>query len=42
MPALQAFVAHLKEQLEALGCDRARLETDLKAAQQQLENNRKM
>ncbi|PKK18645.1 keratin, type II cytoskeletal cochleal-like [Columba livia] len=42
VPALQAFIAHLKEQLEALGCDRARLETDLKAAQQQLENNRKM
>ncbi|XP_065715050.1 keratin, type II cytoskeletal 7-like [Patagioenas fasciata] len=41
-PALQAFIAHLREQLEALGCDRARLEMELTAAQQLLENNRKM
>lgn len=42
VPALEAFIAHLKKQLEALGCDRAQLETDLKAAQQVLENNKKM
>ncbi|NXW83108.1 K2C8 protein, partial [Alopecoenas beccarii] len=42
VPVLQAFIAHLRKQLEALGCDRAQLETDLKAAQQLLENNKKM
>ncbi|NWX10948.1 K2CO protein, partial [Caloenas nicobarica] len=42
VPMLEVFIGHLKKQLEALGCDRAQLETDLKAAQQVLENNKKM
>ncbi|XP_009480704.2 keratin, type II cytoskeletal 7 [Pelecanus crispus] len=42
MPMLEAYVGNLKKQLEALGCKRAQLETDLKAAQQVLETNKKM
>ncbi|XP_050770027.1 keratin, type II cuticular Hb4-like [Gymnogyps californianus] len=42
MPMLQAYIGNLKKQLEALGCNRAQLETDLKAAQQVLETNKKM
>ncbi|NXJ84469.1 KRT84 protein, partial [Trogon melanurus] len=40
-PKLEACVGNLKKQLEALGCNRARLETDLKAAQQVMETNKK-
>ncbi|XP_009865759.1 PREDICTED: keratin, type II cuticular Hb4-like [Apaloderma vittatum] len=40
-PKLEACVGNLKKQLEVLGCNRARLETDLKAAQQVLETNKK-
>ncbi|XP_009577879.1 PREDICTED: keratin, type II cuticular Hb4-like [Fulmarus glacialis] len=42
MPMLEAYIGNLKKQLEALGCNRAQLETDLKAAQQVLETNKKM
>ncbi|XP_009470714.1 PREDICTED: keratin, type II cuticular Hb4-like [Nipponia nippon] len=42
MPMLEAYIGNLKKQLEALGCNRAQFETDLKAAQQVLETNRKM
>ncbi|NXH76886.1 K2M3 protein, partial [Hydrobates tethys] len=42
MPMLEAYIGNLKKQLEALGCNRAQLETDLKAAQQVLESNKKM
>ncbi|NXL00830.1 K2CO protein, partial [Mesembrinibis cayennensis] len=41
-PMLEAYIGNLKKQLEALGCNRAQLETALKAAQQVLETNRKM
>ncbi|NXD87682.1 K2CO protein, partial [Halcyon senegalensis] len=41
-PALEAYIGNLKQHLEALGCNKAQLETDLKAAQQVLENNKKM
>ncbi|XP_009945035.1 PREDICTED: keratin, type II cuticular Hb4-like [Leptosomus discolor] len=41
-PALEAYIGNLKKQLEALGCHRAQLETDLTAAQQILETNKKM
>ncbi|XP_053907387.1 keratin, type II cuticular Hb4-like [Cuculus canorus] len=41
-PVLEAHINNLKKQLEALRCNRARLETDLKAAQQLLETNKKM
>ncbi|KAM6364948.1 keratin, type II cuticular Hb4-like [Pluvialis apricaria] len=41
-PTLEAYVGNLKKQLEALGCERAQLETDLKAAQQVLETNKTM
>ncbi|NXU29423.1 K2CO protein, partial [Thalassarche chlororhynchos] len=42
MPMLEAYIGNLKKQLEALGCNRAQLETDLKAAQHVLETNKKM
>ncbi|XP_008944029.1 PREDICTED: keratin, type II cuticular Hb4-like [Merops nubicus] len=42
MPMLEAYMGNLKKQLEALGCNKAQLETDLKAAQQVLETNKKM
>ncbi|XP_064330252.1 keratin, type II cytoskeletal cochleal-like [Phalacrocorax carbo] len=42
MPMLEAYIGNLKKQLEALGCNKAQLETDLKAAQQILETNKKM
>jgi len=38
----RAYIGNLKKQLEALGCDRAQLETDLRAAQQVLETNQQM
>ncbi|KFV15191.1 Keratin, type II cuticular Hb4, partial [Pterocles gutturalis] len=41
-PALEACVGTLKKKLEALGCNRAQLETDLREAQQALETNKKM
>ncbi|XP_074663782.1 keratin, type II cuticular Hb4-like [Strix aluco] len=41
-PRLEAHIGNLKKELEALGCNRAQLETDLKAAQQVLETNKKM
>lgn len=41
-PALEVYIGNLKKQLEALGCERAQLETDLKAAQQLLETNKTM
>ncbi|NXI54614.1 K2CO protein, partial [Chloroceryle aenea] len=41
-PALEAYICNLKQQLKALGCNKAQLERDLKAVQQVLENNRKM
>ncbi|NXN75409.1 K2CO protein, partial [Himantopus himantopus] len=41
-PTLEAYIGNLKKQLEALGCERAQLETDLKAAQQVLETNKTM
>lgn len=41
-PMLEAYIGNLKKQLEALGCNRAQLETDLKAAQQVLNTNKKM
>ncbi|XP_010293665.1 PREDICTED: keratin, type II cuticular Hb4 [Phaethon lepturus] len=42
MPMLEAYIGNLKKQLETLGCNRAQLETDLKAAQKVLETNKKM
>ncbi|NXS49940.1 K2CO protein, partial [Balaeniceps rex] len=42
MPMLEAYIGNLKKQLEALGCNRAQLETNLKAAQHVLETNKKM
>ncbi|KAM9616095.1 keratin, type II cytoskeletal cochleal-like [Morphnus guianensis] len=42
IPMLEAYTGNLKKQLEALGRNRAQLETDLKAAQQVLETNKKM
>lgn len=39
---LEAYIRNLKKQLEALGCNRAQLETDLKATQQLLDTNKKM
>uniref|UniRef100_A0A8C8A785 IF rod domain-containing protein n=1 Tax=Otus sunia TaxID=257818 RepID=A0A8C8A785_9STRI len=39
---LEAHIGNLKKELEALGSNRAQLETDLKAAQQVLETNKKM
>ncbi|PKU28110.1 type ii cuticular hb4-like [Limosa lapponica baueri] len=41
-PMLEAYTGHLRKQLEALGCKRAQLEAELKAAQQVLETNKKM
>ncbi|NXX96492.1 K2CO protein, partial [Centropus bengalensis] len=41
-PALEAHISSLKKQLETLRCNRARLETDLKAAQEVLETSKKM
>lgn len=41
IPMLEAYTGNLKKQLEALGHNRAQLETDLKAAQQVLETNKK-
>uniref|UniRef100_A0A8B9M9G2 IF rod domain-containing protein n=1 Tax=Accipiter nisus TaxID=211598 RepID=A0A8B9M9G2_9AVES len=41
IPMLEAYTGNLKKQLEALGHNRAQLETDLKAAQQVLETNEK-
>nr|XP_009942902.1 PREDICTED: keratin, type II cuticular Hb4-like [Opisthocomus hoazin] len=41
-PMFRAYIGNLKKQLEALGCDRAQLETDLRAAQQVLETNQQM
>ncbi|NXV51290.1 KRT84 protein, partial [Uria aalge] len=40
-PTLQTYTGNLKKQLEALGGKRAQLETELKAAQQVLETNKK-
>ncbi|NWX79875.1 K2CO protein, partial [Alca torda] len=40
-PTLQTYTGTLKKQLEALGGKRAQLETELKAAQQVLETNKK-
>ncbi|NXD71224.1 K2CO protein, partial [Eolophus roseicapillus] len=42
MPMLESYIGSLKKQLEALGCNRARLETDLKATQQLLDTNKNM
>uniref|UniRef100_A0A8C2SXK2 Keratin 84 n=1 Tax=Coturnix japonica TaxID=93934 RepID=A0A8C2SXK2_COTJA len=42
VPMLEACIGSLKKQLEVLGCNRAQLETHLKAAQEALETNRKM
>ncbi|XP_035164774.1 keratin, type II cytoskeletal cochleal-like [Oxyura jamaicensis] len=42
MPMLEAYIGNSRKQLEALGCNRALLETDLKAAQEALETNKKM
>ncbi|NXL51928.1 K2CO protein, partial [Podilymbus podiceps] len=42
VPMLEAYIGNLKKQLEALGCNRAQLETNLKAVQQVLETNKKM
>ncbi|NXX20893.1 K2CO protein, partial [Podargus strigoides] len=41
VPMLEAYIGNLKQQLEALRYNRAQLETDLKAAQQVLETNKK-
>uniref|UniRef100_A0A8C4UFJ9 IF rod domain-containing protein n=1 Tax=Falco tinnunculus TaxID=100819 RepID=A0A8C4UFJ9_FALTI len=41
VPTLEAYIGYLKKQLEALGSNRAQLETDLKTAQQGLETNKK-
>ncbi|NXY73503.1 K2CO protein, partial [Glareola pratincola] len=41
-PMLETHTGNLKKQLEALGGKRAQLETELKAAQQVLETNKKM
>lgn len=41
VPVLEAYIGNLKKQMEALGYNRAQLETDLKAAQQVLETNKK-
>ncbi|XP_051497343.1 keratin, type II cuticular Hb4-like [Apus apus] len=41
-PMVEAHIGSLKKQLEALRNRRAQLETDLRAAQQVLENNKKM
>ncbi|NXG55526.1 K2CO protein, partial [Hemiprocne comata] len=41
-PMVEAHIGNLKKQLEALRYHRAQLETDLKAAQQVLESNKKM
>lgn len=42
VPMLEACIGNLKKQLEALGCNRAQLETCLKAAQEAVETNKKM
>uniref|UniRef100_A0A8V1A3U1 IF rod domain-containing protein n=1 Tax=Gallus gallus TaxID=9031 RepID=A0A8V1A3U1_CHICK len=42
VPMLEACIGNLKKQLEALGCNRARLETQLKAVQEALETNKKI
>ncbi|NXI71002.1 KRT84 protein, partial [Anseranas semipalmata] len=42
MPMLEAYIGNSKKQLEALGCNRALLETGLKAVQEVLETNKKM
>uniref|UniRef100_A0A8C3BVP1 Keratin 84 n=1 Tax=Cairina moschata TaxID=8855 RepID=A0A8C3BVP1_CAIMO len=42
MPMLEAYIGNSRKQLEALGCNRALLETDLKAAQEALETNKKI
>ncbi|XP_061298938.1 keratin, type II cuticular Hb4-like [Pezoporus flaviventris] len=41
-PMLEAYIGNLKKQMEALGCTRAQLETDLKTTQQLLDTNKKM
>ncbi|XP_069735119.1 keratin, type II cuticular Hb4-like [Phaenicophaeus curvirostris] len=41
-PVLEGYISNLKKQLEALRCNRAQLEANLKAAQQVLETNKKM
>ncbi|XP_074020936.1 keratin, type II cuticular Hb4-like [Numenius arquata] len=41
-PMLEAYTGNLRKQLEALGCKRAQLVAELKAAQQVLETNKKM
>ncbi|NXY43962.1 K2CO protein, partial [Ceuthmochares aereus] len=41
-PVIEAYISSLKKHLEALKCNRVQLETDLKAAQQVLETNKKM
>ncbi|NWU50005.1 K2CO protein, partial [Dromas ardeola] len=41
-PMLETYTGNLKKHLEALGGKRAQLETELKAAQQVLETNKKM
>ncbi|XP_062485097.1 keratin, type II cuticular Hb4-like [Pezoporus occidentalis] len=41
-PMLEAYIGNLKKQMEALGCTKAQLETDLKATQQLLDTNKKM
>uniref|UniRef100_A0A8C3KKU6 IF rod domain-containing protein n=1 Tax=Calidris pygmaea TaxID=425635 RepID=A0A8C3KKU6_9CHAR len=41
-PMLEAYTGNLRKQLEALGCKRAQLEAELKAAQQVLETNKKI
>uniref|UniRef100_A0A669QIS9 Keratin 84 n=1 Tax=Phasianus colchicus TaxID=9054 RepID=A0A669QIS9_PHACC len=42
VPMLEACIRNLKQQLEALGCNRGQLETRLKAAQEALETNKKI
>uniref|UniRef100_A0A8B9DJ36 IF rod domain-containing protein n=1 Tax=Anser cygnoides TaxID=8845 RepID=A0A8B9DJ36_ANSCY len=42
MPMLEAYIGNSRKQLEALGRNRVLLETDLKAAQEALETNKKM
>lgn len=41
-PMLETYTGNLKKQLDALGGKRAQLETELKAARQVLETNKKM
>uniref|UniRef100_A0A7M4EB34 Keratin, type II cytoskeletal cochleal-like n=1 Tax=Crocodylus porosus TaxID=8502 RepID=A0A7M4EB34_CROPO len=42
MPTLDAYICNLRKQLEALGCEGAQLEADLKAAHEVMETNKKM